>query len=107
MLQHPDVVKRVLNALLQAEDFLALHPGQAKATVRKRLSYDEAYLDSVWPDNQFYLSLDQSLIVAMEDEARWMIGRGLTKEKTVPNFLDYVYEDGLKAVKPSAVNIIR
>jgi len=36
-----------------------------------------------------------------------MIKNKLTSEKTVPNFLDYIYEDGLKAVKPEAVNIIR
>jgi NitT/TauT family transport system substrate-binding protein len=43
----------------------------------------------------------------MEDEARWMIKNNLTTEKTVPDFLKYIYIDGLKAVKPEAVNIIR
>ena len=52
-------------------------------------------------------SLDQSLITAMEDEARWMIKNNLTTEKQVPDFLNYIYVDGLKAVKPGAVNIIR
>jgi hypothetical protein len=36
-----------------------------------------------------------------------MIKNKLTKEKTVPNFLDYIYEDALQALKPEAVNIIR
>lgn len=62
---------------------------------------------AVWDKNQFSLSLDQSLILAMEDEARWMIKNNLTNEKNVPNFLDYIYEDGLKAVKPEAENVIR
>jgi NitT/TauT family transport system substrate-binding protein len=43
----------------------------------------------------------------MEEEARWMIRNNLTGEKQVPNFLDYIYEDGLKAVRPAAVNIVR
>ena len=64
-------------------------------------------METVWSQNQFSLSLDQSLITAMEDEARWMIKNNLTTEKQVPDFLDYIYEDGLKAVKPEAVNIIR
>jgi NitT/TauT family transport system substrate-binding protein len=51
------------------------------------------------------LTLDQSLILAMEDEARWMISNNLTTEKTVPNFLDYIYAYGLKSVKPAAVTI--
>jgi len=62
-------------------------------------------METVWFQNQFSLSLDQSLILAMEDEARWMISNSLTTEKTVPNFLDYIYPDGLSAVKPGAVRI--
>ncbi len=36
--------------------------------------------------------------------ARWM---NITAEKQVPNFLDCIYEDGLKTIMPEAVNIIR
>jgi hypothetical protein len=61
----------------------------------------------IWSQNQFGLSLDQSLVVAMEDEARWMIKNNLTAEKDVPFFNDYIYEGALKAIKPEAVNIIR
>lgn len=43
----------------------------------------------------------------MEDEARWMIGNNMAIEKHVPDFLNYIYEDGLKAVKPESVSIIR
>ena len=43
----------------------------------------------------------------MEDEARWLITSNLTAEKQVPNFLGYVKEDALKAVKPEVVDIIR
>ena len=58
------------------------------------------------PQNQFALSLDQSLVAAMEDEARWMITKNLTSEKSVPDFLKYIYMDGLKAVEPEAVRIM-
>ena len=64
-------------------------------------------MESAWSRDQFLLSLDQSLIVAMEDQARWMIDNNLTTEKQVPNFNDYIYEDALKEIKPEAVNIIR
>jgi hypothetical protein len=43
----------------------------------------------------------------MEDEARWMMGNDLTAEKSVPNFKEYIYLDGLKAVKPDAVDIVK
>jgi NitT/TauT family transport system substrate-binding protein len=62
---------------------------------------------SVWPQHQFTLSLDQTLMVAMKDEAQWMINSNLTTEKTIPDFVNYIYVDGLKAVKPEVANIIR
>jgi len=71
------------------------------------MNFDDAYLEIIWQRYQFSLSLDQSLILAMEDEARWMIKNKLTRENQVPNFMNYLYLDGLKAVKPEAVNIIR
>jgi NitT/TauT family transport system substrate-binding protein len=100
-------IKRSLKAIAQAEQYVVNHPSEARAIVQKRLNCEAAFMESVWAENQFSLSLDQSLITAMEDEARWMIKNNMTTEKKVPNFLNYIYEDALKAVKPEAVNIIR
>jgi ABC-type nitrate/sulfonate/bicarbonate transport system substrate-binding protein len=104
---HPETIIRFWKSLAQAEEFLARHPDEAKAIVRKRLNYDDGYMKTVWPQYTFSLSLDQSLIFAVEDEARWMISNNLTTEKQVPDFLGYIYEYGLKAVKPETVKIIR
>jgi hypothetical protein len=46
-------------------------------------------------------------LASLEDEARWMIRNNLTSEKQIPDFVNYIYTDGLKAIKPEAVNIIR
>jgi NitT/TauT family transport system substrate-binding protein len=75
--------------------------------VQKALNLDAAYIEAVWSQNQFSLSLEQSLITAMEDQARWMISNNLTTEKKVPDSMDYIYINGLKAIKPEAVSIIR
>ena len=75
-------------------------------SLKRRYQYDDAYAARVWKEHLFSLSLDQSLITAMEDEARWMIKNKLTKEKDVPNFLNYIHVDALKAAKPEAVHII-
>jgi len=105
--EHPDLVIRFLRSLALAEEYAILNPTEAKAIAQKQIGLDAAYMDTVWAQNQFSLSLDQSLIVAMEDEARWLIANNLTTEKQVPDFLDYIYVDGLEAVKPNALNIIR
>ncbi len=104
---HRAVLIRSLKAIVQAEQYVMNHPAEARAIVQKRLNYDTEFVNSLWSENELSLSLDQSLITAMEDEARWMIKNNLTKEKQVPDFTNYIYVDGLKAVKPEAVNIIR
>ena len=105
--QHPELVNRFLKSLAQAEDHLINHATIAKATLQNHLNYSDAYLVEVWPNHKFSLSLDQSLVIAMEDEARWMISNNLTNATAAPNFLNYIYADGLERVKPESVNIIR
>lgn len=104
---HPEIMKRLLGSLIQAEEYLARHPGEAKVIVQTRLKYDDAYMAKVWSQQQTSVTLDQSLITAMEDEARWMIKNDLTNQRQVPDFVNYLYTDGLKVTKPDAVNIIR
>jgi NitT/TauT family transport system substrate-binding protein len=54
----------------------------------------------------FELSLDQSLLINTEDEARWAIKNNLIDKTEIPNYLDYIYIDALEEVKPEAVGII-
>jgi NitT/TauT family transport system substrate-binding protein len=103
---HPGEAERFLRSLAQAEEYLHAHPSEARAIVQKRLDLDSGYMDTVWQQNQFSLTLDQSLVLAMEDEARWMIRNNLTNATTVPDFRNYLYPDGLDKVKPGSVKII-
>ena len=104
---HPEAVERFLRAMKQAEEFIINHPDGAKAILQTKLNFSDQEIVRVWSQNQFSLSLNQSLILAMEDEARWMIKNNLTTELQVPNFLDHVHEDALREIKPEAVNLIR
>jgi aliphatic sulfonates family ABC transporter substrate-binding protein len=103
---NPDLVNKFLKALAQAEDFINSNPAEAKAIMKNQMNFTDVYMETVWKQNQFSLSLDNSLVVAMEDEARWMIRSNLTNATSVPNFLHYIYLDGLMSVKPESVNII-
>lgn len=102
---HPGQLNRFLRSLAQAEDYAVAHPVGAKAIVQKRLNFTDAYMSTVWQDHQFSLSLDQSLLIAMNDEGRWMIYNKITNEKTLPDYSNYIYTKGLEEVKPNAVNI--
>jgi NitT/TauT family transport system substrate-binding protein len=103
---HPDTAVRFLKALDQAEDFVIHHPDATKQALCKDLNYTGSYTEKIWNNHQFTLSLDQSLILRMEDQSRWMIRNNLTSSP-VPNFLNYIYIDGLESVDPALVNIIR
>jgi NitT/TauT family transport system substrate-binding protein len=104
---HGDTVERFIKSLEQAETFLLSHPDEARAIVQQWLGYDSEYIASVWLQHHFFLSLDYSLVVAMSDEAHWMIKNDLTTETVVPDFLDFIYTDGLDSVNPQAVTITR
>jgi len=104
---HPELVERFLSALAEAETFMAEHPAEASAIVQERLGLDTEYMKLVREHNNFALSLDESLILAMEDEARWMIRSNLTTETVIPDFVDYVSVEGLEAVRPGSVSIVR
>ena len=102
---HTETIKRLVKSLAQAENYLSSHESEARKTLQKRMNWSDTQILSIWSQNQFSLSLDQPLILAMEEEARWMISNNLTTGKQVPNFLDYIYSDALKSVKPGAVRI--
>lgn len=105
--RYPEERNRFLAALLQAEEYLIRNGDRAREIVRTRLGYDHRYIDTIWSEHQFSLRLDQSLILAMEDQARWLLENGLATAEKVPDFLEYLQTDGLLAVKPRAVSIIR
>jgi ABC-type nitrate/sulfonate/bicarbonate transport system substrate-binding protein len=103
---HPDLLTRFLKALIQAENFNIHHKDQAISLVAKDLNYTTLYATSVWSDYQYSVTLEQSFVLLMQTEARWLIDNNLTSTTSVPNLLDYLYVDGLKSVRPSSVNII-
>ena len=104
---HPGHAERFLLSLAEAEEFVHSNPTEAQAIVQKWLDLDAGYMATVWQQNQFSLTLDQSLVLAMEDEARWMIRNNLTNATAIPDFRNHIYTDGLDMVKPGSVKIIR
>ncbi len=103
---HPDLVQRFLKSLLQAENYVTNQPNQAKVILQNQLNLTGEYVDTVWSQYRFSLSLDQSLVVALQDESGWIMRNIMTNTSSIPNYLNYIYVDGLKSVAPGSVNII-
>jgi NitT/TauT family transport system substrate-binding protein len=104
--QHPQTVVRLLQALDEGERFCREHPAAAAAFLSRLTHEGRAALLAGWSSHHFGLELDQSLLLVLEDQSRWAIKGGLSTARTVPNFLDYIYLDGMKAVRPSEVTVI-
>lgn len=102
----PDVTKRYIRALVQAEQYLKTHPKEAQAILADKMRYTQDHIDYLWPKIDFSLSLSQELLLTMENEARYAIANKLTSETEVPNYLDYIDFNSLSSVKPEAVTIV-
>jgi ABC-type nitrate/sulfonate/bicarbonate transport system substrate-binding protein len=105
--QRPEAIRRLLRALVKAEGFVAANPGESQRIIAEFCGLDAEVPAAIWNDFQYNLSLNQSLLVTLEDQARWAIKNGLVERGEMPNFFEAFYIDGLKSVKPDAVRIIK
>ena len=105
--RNPEKVDRLLRALFKAEEFVELNPFKAQSLVADFCKIDRSVVARMWAAEDFSVSLDQSLVLALEDESQWAIKNRFSDRMKVPNYLDHIYIDGLKSVKPEAVRILR
>ena len=90
----------------RAEVFIQEHNKVAIDIASRRTKTEGELATVIWDDLTFRLVLDQSIIDVLETEARWVIKNQFTEKTTVPNYLPFIFVDGLKAVKPRAVTIV-
>ena len=106
--QHPETIKKVLRALIKAESFARQRPEEARRVVANFVpQMDGTILEALWNDLFLRVTLDQPLVVDLEDQTKWAINSGLTKRQDIPNYLKFIYFDGLRAVRPETVRITR
>jgi len=100
------LIKKFLKALLHAQKFLERNKENAIDVTIKEMGIErkkEIICD--WEKINFKLSLNQSLLITLEDQARWATENKFTNKKTIPNYLNYFYINSLKSVKPEAVSV--
>lgn len=100
-----DELVKLLRALARAQRFIRDEPAKAQAILRSKLKLDQAFIDWIWPRNNYALSLDQSLLSTLESEARWARQEGHVAENRKINYLDFIYVEPLLKVSPKAVGI--
>lgn len=105
--KRPQAATKLFQALAEAEALIRADPERARSTLARRLTLDKRYLASVWPKHIVGLSLDQALLVSLEDQARWQIAEQLAPAARPPNYLQSISSAPLVSVKPDAVSLFR
>jgi NitT/TauT family transport system substrate-binding protein len=106
--QRPSVVQKAIHALVRAEAFVREHPEEARRIVGAAAGVEPAELDVMWPHYRMAVSLDQSLLVLMEEQARWAVAAGVAPVPAAPiDFGRALAPEPLLVVKPDAVRLIR
>jgi ABC-type nitrate/sulfonate/bicarbonate transport system substrate-binding protein len=105
--KHPETIRKVIMALIRAERFVKENPEESRSIVAEFIKMDKAILDEIWDSFDFKVTLSQSLLVSLEDQTRWAQQNGLIDATAMPNYLDFIYFDGLQSVRPEALSIIR
>ena len=103
--QHQKELIQVLKALNKATEFIAESPDEARMIIQSRLNQQQDFIDWIWPDYLFKLSLHHSLLLSLENQARWAIGNNLTDQRTIPVFMDIIDKRALMAVLPESVSL--
>ena len=103
----PLAVTGLLEGVIEAEDFLRKDENGAQRIVERALGLDHESVVSTWAKTRLRVGLDQSLLTLLEDEGRWAIRNKLIDGQKVPNYLNFLYLEGLGKIKPDAVTVIR
>ncbi len=102
---HPDIIQNYLIALSKAEDYMLYHNQESKGYVLSKFNLTEDYYTNLMKKTRYQLSLDQGLILALEDEQRWL--KQYNPTMTQKNILRFMNETALRSIRPDAVTIIR
>ena len=106
VVSHPEMIKKLVRALVRAEQLCREEPDAARQIIASAMDVSLENLQELWPSYRFNVTLDQSLLLTLEDETRWAIKNELTDRTNIPNYLDHFYLDALEAVTPVAVMVI-
>ena len=98
--RHSAQTQRVLAALADSADSMKAAPSLSKAIIARRVAIDGTLLARFFEPGDYAPVLDQSLLVALDDQTRWAMARGLIGPGPIPNYLDFIPRRPMRAAVP-------
>ena len=105
--EHVAAIERFLRALVMAEEFVEANNAGTKPFIAEKYKYDNDYINDAWPKHSFVVEVSQTLLMTMDDQARWRMRNNLSSNAAMPDYLNFIYTDALEVVNPAAVTLIR
>ena len=103
---HPQEIHRVLSALVAANQVVLANPVEARRAIGRAVKIDDATMAKVFEPEDYTVTLDQAMLLALDDQTRWAMQKGLVARGPVPNYLNAMKYQHLDAVLPTAVTIV-
>lgn len=103
---HPQEVRGVLRALIAANQAIRTNPVEARRSIGDALKIDDAMMVQLFKPEDYAVSLDEAMLLALEDETRWAMKKGLVQSRPIPNYLNFMKYQHLEAVLPTAVTVV-
>lgn len=104
---NPSAARRIVDAFVRAGAFVEQNPAEAKKRFADLFDVDPAHVDHAWGMEDFRVEMPQSLLIILEDQARWLIENELVEADKVPDYLDYLVLEPISSVAPELVTVIR
>ncbi len=102
---HPEVVENFVQALVDAEDdYLTKSSDFGEFIQSLNMEKANAWTD---PNTRLHVSLEQNLILELENVTRWLIRHDMLKTQVVPDYREFIDTTFLSHSNPAAVTIIR
>ncbi|MDR7269230.1 NitT/TauT family transport system substrate-binding protein [Pelomonas saccharophila] len=102
-----DTLLRLLKAAQRGVALLNGQPGRAHELLGARWKLDARHAAAQLDGYEFRLSLDQTLLSTLEAESRWAVREGLVESRAVPDYLELMRVEPLRALDPRAMTIVK
>ncbi|MEO5356038.1 MAG: ABC transporter substrate-binding protein [Nitrospirae bacterium YQR-1] len=103
----PEVIERVLSAMYKAEQYIKKEPEKSQEIIADSVRIDQALIKEIWDLYNFELNLDQYFVSSLETVTQWAIMEKKVSITNMPDYLEYVYHDGLKKINPYSITLIQ
>lgn len=102
---NPVVIQKILQALTEASSLVTNNPELSKRILKEKFNFTPEFIDYFWNLHQYVVALPQSLLLLMENEAKWLSENQNKSSVNIPNYLEYIDKSHLEKLRAESVTI--